>query len=101
MESYNFTEQHLIAAFRDNQFVGVLITYPNETVTVSDLQVYFGAASPTYFMVEKIPRPLVELGELTPENYKVVLAELIDSYMQGGEPLFYKPNVIHIPLTIH
>lgn len=98
MTAYTFADQHLIVAFRDAQFVGVLITVPGETLTLKELLEYFAAVDPTYFIAERVP---LMTGELTPENFRDALSEQIQRYAANDPLLIDNPSLLYIPRTLH
>lgn len=98
MEKHHFERPHLIAGYRNEQFVGIFVTRPKETLTTEELVDYFEAANPTCFVAEEIPELDIEI---TPENYMDLLQDMIESYMESefsDLPLF---DLLYIPKTLH
>lgn len=98
MNSYHFERQHLIAAYSDEKFVGVFVTYAGETVTMEDLMDFFYVVDPTCFVAEEIP-DLEE--ELTQDNLMVLLTDMIESYMDTKFSDLPRVGLVYMPRTLH
>lgn len=98
MNTYTFADQHIIVAYRDMQFVGVLVTVPGESLSLKELLEYFGTMDPTYFVAEKIPS---FTQEITSENFREMLADHINRYTTGDTSVLDNPALLYIPRTIH
>lgn len=98
MSTYTFADQHIIVAYRDMQFVGVLVTVPGETLTLKELLEYFSVMDPTYFIAERVPE---FTQEVTPENFREMLADHINRYATGDSSVLDNPALLYIPRTIH
>lgn len=100
MMGHYFETPHLIAAYSNEKFVGVFVTYANETVTIEDLDNYFYIANATCFVAEEIP--LEELAdELTPDNYVELLADMIEAYMDHQLSELPTADLLFMPKTLH
>ena len=100
MTGHYFETPHLIAAYSGERFIGIFITYPQETVTVEDLDNHFYIANATCFVAEEIP--VDELDEdLTPDNYIELLADMIEAYMDHQLSELPTADLIFMPKTLH
>ena len=98
MDQYHFERPHLIAAYSNDKFVGIFVTYPEETLSTGELVDYFAIASPTCFVAEEIPLEIDD--EITPDNFMVVLEYMIESFMDSrlsdlSSDLLFMPRTLH------
>jgi len=98
MENHHFENPHLIAAYSNERFIGIFVTYPEETVSTEDLVDYFSVASPTCFVAEEIP---YFDEELTTENYMVLLEDMIEKFMDSKFSDLGRIGLLYIPKTLH
>lgn len=98
MNSYHFERQHLIAAYSDEKFVGVFVTYPEETITMEELTDFFYVVNPTCFVAEEIP-DLEE--ELTQDNLMDLLTDMIESYIDTKFSDLSRVGLVYMPRTLH
>ena len=95
---YHFQKPHLIAAYRNEKFIGIFVTYPKETITIEYLADYFSTAGPTCFVAEEVPKFDVEL---TPENYMELLEDMIDKYSTTKFSELAESDLVYMPKTLH
>jgi len=98
MNSYHFEKPHLIAAYSNENFVGVFVTYAKETITVDDLTDYFYIVNPTCFVAEEIPE--IE-DELTQDNLTYLLGDMIDLYIETNFSDLPRLGLVYMPRTLH
>ena len=95
---YFFDKPHIIAAYKDETFVGMFVTYEQETISKEHLIKYFGIVDPTCFVAEEIP----EMDEtLTPDNYVHLLDDMIAKFTENKFSDLSDPDLLYIPRTLH
>ena len=96
MREYHFEEPHIIVGYRNEQFVGVMITYPAETFTTDELLDIFEMGNPTCLVAEVLP---AFEEEITPDNYMDLLEDMILAYVESS---FTELNsdLLYIPKTL-
>ncbi len=100
MMGHYFETPHLIAAYSGEKFIGVFVTVPQETITLEDLDKYFGVVNATCYVAEEIH--VEDLGEdLTPENYIELLSDMIEAFMAHQLSELPTTDLLFIPKTLH
>lgn len=93
--TYHFDEQHLIVAYMHNRFLGIFLTYPDESFTKEQLLEVFPSTAPTHLVAAKVPG----ICDLTPENYQAkledVIGNLMDNNLDDLDIQCYIPRVLH------
>ena len=97
MNSYHFDKPHLIAAYKEEKFVGIFVTYAKETLTLEELDKYMSEA--TCFVAEEIPLEISD--DVTPENYMDVLEEMIENFSESRFSELFGSDLLFIPKTLH
>ena len=97
MDQYHFERPHLIAAYSNDKFIGIFVTYPKETLSTDELAGFFTFA--TCFVAEEIPADIDD--EVTPENYMDVLEDMIDNFSSTKFSELISPDLLYIPKTLH
>jgi hypothetical protein len=97
MMGHYFERPHLIAAYKEEKFIGIFVTYPEETLTLEELDKYMGEA--TCFVAEEIPLEISD--DVTPENYMYVLEEMIENFSESRLSELFGSELLFIPKTLH
>lgn len=95
---YYFEVPHLIVAYKDELFAGIMVTNPGVTLTKEELVLHFSQFEPDCFVIEKLP--IIE-GEVTFDEYTAILQEIIHEYMVSSFSSIDKPDLLYIPKTLH